>query len=675
MLIDHLNSAQHQAVTTPLGNNVLVLAGAGSGKTRVLVHRVAWLIKNYQVAPKAILAVTFTNKAASELQERLEKLLDQSIKDMWVGTFHSIAHRLLRNHWQAAGLPKVFQILDADEQLRLIKRVQHTLNLNTTDLPPRKSQWFINTQKEEGRRPQHLDDDQPILIKVYEAYQTLCDQSGVVDFAELLLRTYELLQQQPKLLANYQRQFQHVLVDEFQDTNAIQYAWLQLLAKKNLFVVGDDDQSIYGWRGAKMENVKTLQVDRPNTILIRLEQNYRSTGNILQAANNLISYNGTRLEKTLWTENDTGSPVEIYKAFNEMEEARFVAECVGRFVANGHQHSEVAILYRITAQSRLFEEALGLLKLPYKVHGGMCFFDRTEIKNALAYLRLVNNTSDDIAFDRASSTPSKGFGPRTIGMLRKKARQHDTSMWQIMHQTSRSTFQTFSNLITSMQQAIQGLSLTDTVAKIIGMSGLVQYYKNFKDGSGSDRLDNLNELINVSRRFADKATSDLDAFLAYIALESGETTDNNAKNSVQLMTLHAAKGLEFSLVFIVGMEEGLFPHNMSINNTKLLEEERRLCYVGITRAMEQLYLTYAQTRRLYRSATPTIPSRFLEQSKIAKPFKAKELEVGCEVTHATFGNGVVMALEGQGKNARAQVKFPDEGTKWLMLAYADLKIV
>lgn len=738
-ILEQLNPAQREAVSAPLGN-LLVLAGAGSGKTRVLVHRVAWLIQHERVTPRSVLAVTFTNKAAKELRERLETLLKQSLDGMWVGTFHGLAHKLLRIHWQQAGLPQTFQILDSDDQLRLIKRAQQDLNVEESLWQPRKIQTFINTQKDEGRRPHHLDDDgdphRRTLIDIYRAYQAICERNGQVDFAELLLRTHETLRDNQDLLQHYQDKFQHLLVDEFQDTNAIQYAWLRLLAgeRENLFAVGDDDQAIYGWRGAKVENIQMLQQDRPNTRLLRMEQNYRSTKAILDAANKLIDKNTSRLGKTLWTDSDAGTPVHIHRVFNEIDEARFVVERIQDFVKTGRHHAEVAILYRTTAQSRLFEEALIRAQLPYRIYGGLRFFDRAEIKDAMAYLRLVANPSDDTSFERASGTPPRGIGTRSIEVLREYAQQHSGSLWQALLHLPKGALaaQTlpalgnFARLFDGLRRDIQGLTLTEIVEKVIKTSGLREHYEQLKDGSGPDRKENLAELINVSSRFSDAytegTTASLDDFLAYTALEAGESQGEGIGDPVQLMTLHAAKGLEFPLVFIVGLEEGLFPHQMSSRDPQRLEEERRLCYVGMTRAMQELYLTHAENRRLYGPSAPTLPSRFLgeiqptaaskskheskhiaksspwhhpkpeikheskydntvvssQQTKVTsagRPRMPGGLRVGQRVFHAKFGEGTVRGLEGQGSEARVQVQFGDNLPKWLSIVHANLQLV
>lgn len=708
-ILDSLNIAQCEAVSAPLGN-MLILAGAGSGKTRVLVHRIAWLIAKENVTPWSIMAVTFTNKAAKELRERLDKLVGQSLSDMWVGTFHGLANRILRAHWQDAGLPSNFQVIDAEEQLRLIKKTQLSLNLNEADWPPRKAQIFINSHKDEGLRPQYVEHNgqvnRKVLIDIYKAYQTLCDNTGQVDFAELMLRSHEILRDQPALLQKYQTKFHHILVDEFQDTNTIQYAWLRLLAgeRDNLFVVGDDDQAIYGWRGAKVENIQSLQRDRPNTKILRLEQNYRSTAAILKAANKLIANNDGRLGKTLWTDSKEGSPVQIQHTQNEVDEARFVSEHIRHIVKNGYNYADIAILYRTTAQSRLFEEALDNAQVPYRVYGGVRFFERAEIKVALAHLRLMINPHDDIAFERAATTPTRGIGDRTMEVVHELAKVNNCSLWQmakdmptgVLNSRSNNSLRAFVYLIQGIYRDIQGLGLTETVALVIASSGLPAYYQNAKDGSGPDRLENLVELVNVTRRFSqdyvNNEAADLNSFLDYATLESGEGQDSKVNNATQLMTLHAAKGLEFPLVFIVGMEEGLFPHQMSTRDSQRLEEERRLCYVGMTRAMQQLYMTYAQTRRIYGAAEINRPSRFLAEiqglpstekrpktvaglSSVPLTKTVGGLKVGMLVVHPKFGDGIVQTLEGHGASARVQVNFKAVGNKWLVIAYANLRRV
>jgi DNA helicase-2/ATP-dependent DNA helicase PcrA len=711
-ILDHLNEAQREAVSAPIGN-ILVLAGAGSGKTRVLVHRIAWLIQVERIAPWSILAVTFTNKAAREMQQRIEHMLGQPVGGMWVGTFHGLAHRLLRSHWQEASLPKAFQILDSDDQLRLVKRVLRELNLDEARWPPRQAQWFINTQKDAGLRAQHLDDAgdtfQKTMIQVYRSYQEACERGGLVDFAELLLRAHELLRDRPDILHHYGTRFQHLLVDEFQDTNAIQYAWLRLLAgsDNHLFVVGDDDQSIYGWRGARVENLRSLQRDFPSTRLIRLEQNYRSTANILNAANALIAHNPSRLGKNLWTEGGNGEPIRLYTAFNEVDEARFVVERIRRFVEQGNRRDDATILYRTTAQSRLFEEALIQYQIPYRVYGGLRFFERAEIRDALAYLRLVSHPEDDAAFERVVNMPPRGVGARTLDLVRERARVSGCSMWRAteallqegcMPGRAAKALAGFRQLVDSLRANTAGLDLQEVVARAVEDSGLPAHFEKAKDGRGVDRIENLEELVNATRQFGYEAgdeASDLDAFLAHAALEAGEAQGDRFEDCVQLMTLHSAKGLEFPLVFIAGMEEDLFPHRMSANDPERLEEERRLCYVGMTRAMRELYLCHAETRRLHGSEHYPLPSRFLREipaelveevragPRISQPLYrptlaanaagAEGLRLGQRVLHPKFGEGVILSNEGQGAAARVQVNFAEVGCKWLVLAYANLQ--
>jgi DNA helicase-2/ATP-dependent DNA helicase PcrA len=716
-LLDNLNEAQREAVSAAPGN-LLVLAGAGSGKTRVLVHRIAWLIQVERATPWSILAVTFTNKAAHEMRERIEHLLGQPLGGMWVGTFHGLAHRFLRAHWQDAKLARSFQILDADDQLRLIKRTLRALELDEARWPPRQAQWFINTQKDEGRRADHLDDGgdpfQRRMISIYGAYQDACERGGLVDFAELLLRSHELLRDRPDILHHYRTRFRHILVDEFQDTNAIQYAWLRMLAggDEKLFVVGDDDQSIYGWRGARVENIQSLQQHFPATRLLRLEQNYRSTGNILDAANALIANNPSRLGKNLWTDDGEGEPIRLYSAYNEVDEARFVVERIRQHLEEGHRRDACAILYRTTAQSRLFEEALIQAQIPYRVYGGLRFFERAEIKDALAYLRLTANPEDDASFERVVNTPTRGIGERTLASLRAHARDFGCSLWRAtqellaggaMPTRAVRPLSGFLELIEELQAKTRDMALSDTVAQVISDSGLPDYFKKSKDGKGVDRIENLEELVNATRGFSfetgeDEELEELDAFLAHAALEAGETQGDAFDDCVQLMTLHSAKGLEFPLVFLAGMEEGLFPHRMSAEDPQRLEEERRLCYVGMTRAMRQLYLSHAETRRLYGSESYPMPSRFLREippelieevrarARIARPLyrparqapgnpAAEGFRLGQRVRHATFGDGVVLSSEGQGAAARVQVNFERTGAKWLVTAYANLEAI
>jgi DNA helicase-2/ATP-dependent DNA helicase PcrA len=628
-ILDSLNTAQREAVAASEGS-YLVLAGAGSGKTRVLVHRIAWLVETANISPFSVLAVTFTNKAAAEMKARIESLLSVSVRGMWVGTFHGLAHRLLRIHWQESGLPQNFQILDADDQLRLIRRIIKALDLDEKKWPARQAMWFINSQKDEGLRSQHIEDYGDLYIKtqleIYRAYEAACNRGGMVDFAELLLRAHELWLNDPALLAHYQQRFKHILVDEFQDTNTIQYAWLRVLARDNLMVVGDDDQSIYGWRGAKIENIQRFTEDFPASRTVRLEQNYRSTGNILKAANTLISQNAGRLGKELWTEDSDGDPISVYSGFNEMDEAKFIVDRIAQWNQSGNLRQESAILYRSNAQSRVLEEALLRADLPYRIYGGHRFFERAEIRNALAYMRLISNRHADAAFERVVNTPTRGIGDRTSQQIRDFARRHDVSLWtaseKLIQQddiTARTAnaVRGFNNLIDELDELTVEKDLPNLCEVVISHSGLLDYHKKEKGETGQARVENLEELVSAARQFdpnRDASFDDpevdgseletlLDEFLNHAALEAGENQGQEDEDCVQLMTLHSAKGLEFPLVFIAGVEEGLFPHQMSMDDPARLEEERRLCYVGMTRAMRQLYLTYAETRRLHGNDT------------------------------------------------------------------------
>ncbi len=712
-ILDPLNDAQREAVAAEPGN-ILVLAGAGSGKTRVLIHRIAWYIQTNQASPRSILAVTFTNKAAGEMRSRLERLLGHSVAGMWVGTFHGLAHRLLRTHWQDAKLDQNFQIMDSDDQYRMIRRLLREMQLEEAKWPPREIQWFINARKDEGLRPHHLNDGsdfhQEQLIHIYKAYEEACTRSSLVDFAELLLRTYELFHNNDNLRRHYQERFQHVLVDEFQDTNSIQYDWLKLLASSegSMFVVGDDDQSIYSWRGARIENMQRFQKEFPGTRLIRLEQNYRSTATILAAANTLIAHNTGRIGKELWTEGDDGAPIPIYTAYNEQEEARFVVEQVMDWHAEGHRYDEAAILYRTSAQSRVFEDHLRRSGIPYRVHGGFRFYERAEIKDALAYLRLVAFRNDDAAFERIINTPTRGIGNRSVESIRAQARRENISLWQAMldilqHKSlngrALNALQGFIDLINEMDQAIEGIELHEALDEVIKRSGLVEHYRKDTSGKAEDRIENLEELVSAAQEFEAPLTEEgepkldpLSEFLAHAALEAGEGQADAYEDSLQLMTLHAAKGLEFPLVFLTGMEEGLFPHQRSREDISQLEEERRLCYVGMTRAMQKLVLTHAEVRRLHGQDTYPQPSRFIreipreliasvrfgkgsDQTDLESYDEEEGLNLGQRVYHDTFGEGVILNLEGSGSHTRVQVNFEQVGSKWLVAAYANLQTV
>jgi DNA helicase-2/ATP-dependent DNA helicase PcrA len=714
-LLDSLNDAQRQAVSSPPGH-LLVQAGAGSGKTRVLVHRIAWLNRVEGVSPFAIMAVTFTNKAAREMRLRVEQLLGMGIGPMWVGTFHGIAHRFLRMHWEEAGLPKAFQILDSDDQLRLVKRTIRTLELDEAHFPPRQVQWFINGHKDEGRRPNHIDDENDAItqqyIRIYTAYEASCARAGAIDFAELLLRSLETLRDNAALLTHYRKRLQHLLIDEFQDTNSIQYAWIRLLAGDtgSVFAVGDDDQSIYAWRGARVENILNFDKDFSSAELVRLEQNYRSSGNILQAANALIDKNQGRLGKNLWTAGSEGELITIYNAYNETDEARFIVETIVDHIADGGQRKDCAILYRSNAQSRVIEEYLVAAAVSYKVYGGLRFFERAEIKDALAYLRLATHTYDDVSFERIINQPARGIGDKTVSDIRIEARGRSVPMWQAatdlvkekrLKGRANTAVAGFLSLMESMTESIADQALPQQVQTVADLSGLIEHFKKDQSDRGQSRVENVEELSNAARTYVLHADDDpdlsaLDEFLAHAALEAGEGQAEADDNAVQLMTLHSAKGLEFPKVFMAGMEQGLFPHQRSMEDPVKLEEERRLCYVGITRAEQKLYMTMAEQRRLYGRDQYNPPSKFVTELpaelleeirprmqvsmpvyRPAQTYVQEEydmgLSIGQMVTHGKFGMGIVLDQEGRGKQARVQVNFEDAGSKWLVLAYANLQ--
>ena len=730
-ILDDLNEPQRQAVTAPLGP-LRVLAGAGSGKTRVLTRRIAWLLTVENTSPWSILAVTFTNKAAAEMRGRVEKMLDQPMGGLWIGTFHGIAHRLLRQHWQEAHLPRAFQILDSDDQNRLLKRILRGLNLDDKKWPPPQVAGFINRCKDEIQRPADLaDDGKPVqrqYRQIYALYQQECERGGLVDFGELLLRAYELWRDNPDLLAHYRERFQHVLVDEFQDTNTVQYQWVRLLCggRGDVFIVGDDDQCVYGWRGSKVENIQRFADDFPSTQTIRLEQNYRSTHNILKAANALIAHNAARLGKNLWTDTGDGEPIQVYNAFNETDEARFVVERIRQWVEQRGQCCDAAILYRSNAQSRVFEETLIGAALPYRIYGGLRFFERAEIKDALAYLRLVAHRHDDPSFERVVNTPPRAIGERTVDLLREAARGRGESLWQAaldllatggLSGRAANAVRGFLNLIETLDRDSHGQPLPERVEQVITRSGLRAMYEQARDDKGEMRVENLEELVNASGDFithADPVVVGVDpdepdwlnAFLAHAALESGQGQGAAGEDSVQLMTLHMAKGLEFPLVFLVGLEEGLFPHSRSTAEARQLEEERRLAYVGVTRAQRQLYLCHAERRNWYGRENYPSPSRFVREipEELTRDVRARakprsknphpgpsvaaapgapgapgapmNLRPRQRVRHPQFGEGVVLEVEGAGYHARARVDFSRAGgPKWLVVAYAKLEVL
>ncbi len=712
-LLQSLNKPQQEAVSAP-PSHMLVLAGAGSGKTRVLVHRIAWLIQHHHVSPHSILAVTFTNKAAHEMRGRIESLLGMYLGNMWVGTFHGLSHRLLRAHWQEAELPETFQILDSEDQYRLIRRIQRNLNLEEDKWPPKQSQWFINKQKEEGHRPDNVSNLEgsfftETMIKIYKAYEDVCRRSGLVDFAELLLRSLELLQNNETIRAHYQDRFQHVLVDEFQDTNVIQYAWLRMFAGPHNYVmaVGDDDQSIYSWRGAKIENIHRFSNDFSHSKTIRLEQNYRSTQTILTAANAVIDNNTNRLGKKLWTDGDKGQPITLYAAFNERDESYYIVSCIKDYLQRGYKAKDVAVLYRSNAQSRILEERLIDSQIPYRIYGGQKFFERAEIKDALAYLRLIANRHDDAAFERIVNTPTRGIGNNTLSSLRVTARENAASLWQTaeylleantLNARATNALGNFIELINAVDRETKDMALGEQTQAVLEQSGLIAHYKKDRSEKGLSRIENLEELVNATLQFKaenDLGLSPLASFLSHVALETGEEQAEAHSDFVSLMTLHAAKGLEYPIVFISGMEEELFPHRMSMNEPNGLEEERRLCYVGMTRAKEKLVLTYAECRYLHGIERFSQPSRFLHEipdeliesirptPKLSRPTPVRPtakvevagqpgLRVGQRVQHKKFGAGVLINYEGQGEHARIQVKFDKAGTKWLVASFAKL---
>ena len=710
-ILSPLNDVQRNAVASD-NPSMLVLAGAGSGKTRVLVHRIAWLIRAKNISPQSILAVTFTNKAAREMRTRIEDMLQIPAQGMWVGTFHGLAHRLLKHHWREANLLENFQILDNDDQMRLVKRVVRGLGLDESRWPIKQAQWYINGQKDEGLRagdiePPLGDLHIKTMVKIYHEYEQVCARGSLVDFAELLLRAYELFLNNPDLLSHYQQRFRQILVDEFQDTNTIQYAWLKILSggKVPVIAVGDDDQSIYGWRGAKIQNIHSFSEEFLGTETVRLEQNYRSTQTILRAANAVIEVNQGRLGKNLWTSGDEGQEITLYAGFNEQDEARYIVEQVQSWVLEGQDRSSVGVLYRSNAQSRVLEDAFISEGIPYRIYGGQRFYERMEIRNALAYMRLVVNRTDDAAFERVINTPPRGIGSKTIEVLRDLSRSHNVSLWQTITLASEhgglatrslTAILGFKSLIDEIDTEVNSLSLEELVDRTIKSSGLLAYHEREAGEKGQARVENLEELVSAAREFSPETSglSPLQQFVDAAALEAGDSQANDYEDSVQLMTLHSAKGLEFPLVILAGMEENLFPHRMSLEEPGRLEEERRLCYVGITRAMKNLIITYAETRRLHGSESFNTPSRFIREIppellcevRVTKSgvkynkFPQANIpdtgfDLGQRVYHQIFGEGIVLNFEGRGDNARVEVNFDAEGSKWLVLQYANLKIV
>jgi len=708
-LLSLLNPVQRDAVSCDV-RYALVLAGAGSGKTRVLTHRIAWLLQEKHVVPTSIFAVTFTNKAASEMRARVGSLLGVNPNHMWIGTFHGLAHRLLRLHWHDAGLEQNFHIIDSDDQARILRRLLKSLEVDSEKFPVKQVLWFINAQKNEGKRARHLTSNHDpyfsTMLSVYKAYEEYCDQEYLVDFGELLLRAFDLLSQKSELLQHYQQRFKFLLVDEFQDINSIQYAWIRLLAGSGseVFIVGDDDQSIYGWRGAKTENIKQFCDDFAGTAIFRLEQNYRSTSVILKAANALIAKNSVRLGKELWTENQEGELISLFCAYNEVDEASFVADRVKSLVIDDKcSFHDFVVLYRSNAQSRVLEEAFLQRQIPYRVYGGQRFFERAEIKDALAYVSLAHSFDDNVAFERVVNVPARGLGDRSVEVIRDCSRVHEVSLGQaavkVLEKRSlpvraHNSLQQFVDFISEKHSLCDSLSLGEFVEDVVNSCGLLDHFAKDKSGRGQDRVENVQELFNATRAFKvdpDDEMLPLTAFLAHSALDSAGS-DASSDDCVSLMTLHSVKGLEFPFVFLVGLEEGLFPHQLSKNDPKKLEEERRLCYVGMTRAMEQLFMCYAENRRQYGSYLPRMMSRFIKEvpaeflssvrlgsdsfddgsfsqslkfsSSFSSPFSS-----GQSVQHKKFGSGVVLDQDGEGDSLKLQIRFSDSGVKWILADY------
>lgn len=717
LLLDGLNDKQREAVAAPL-EHMLVLAGAGSGKTRVLVHRIAWLMSVENASPFSIMSVTFTNKAAAEMRGRIEELMMGSASGMWNGTFHGICHRILRAHYLDAKLPEDFQIIDTDDQQRLLKRLIKAQNLDDKQWPARQAAWWINGKKDEGLRPQHIDSYQDPVTKtylqIYTAYQEACDRAGLVDFAEILLRAHELLRDNKFVREHYQARFKHILVDEFQDTNNIQYAWLRMMtgADCKVMIVGDDDQSIYGWRGAKVENIQKFLDEYLGAKTIRLEQNYRSTKTILEAANELIANNTERMGKELWTEGNEGEKISVYSAYNELDEARFAVGKIKEWQDKGGSLTDCAMLYRNNAQSRVLEEALIQAQLPYRIYGGMRFFERQEIRDALGYLRLMANRNDDAAFERIVNTPTRGLGDKTLDTIRFAARDRGATLWEasialldekVLAGRAAGALSRFIELINALEDDTFESPLHEQTDHVIKTSGLFAMYEQEKGEKSKARIENLEELVTATRQFEKPEEADdmtlLTAFLTHAALEAGEGQADEFDDAVQLMTLHSAKGLEFPMVFMVGVEEGMFPSQMSAEEAGRLEEERRLCYVGMTRAMEKLFITYAEMRRLYGQDKYHKPSRFIRelpetclqevrmkaqvsrpttagrfsQTEVKNNFNETGFNLGERVMHPKFGEGTIINFEGSGPQSRVQVAFNGEGIKWLVTQYAKLE--
>ena len=718
-ILENLNDQQREAVTSEQ-QNIMVLAGAGSGKTRVLVHKVAWQIEAQQFSPSSIMAVTFTNKAANEMRSRIEELLEHPSPEIWCGTFHSLSHRILRKFHKEANLAPGFTILDSDDQLRIIKRLSKEMNLDDAKFPPRQSQWMINNWKDDGKRSKDVKDKGNFYTQtvkdLYIKYEQACAHDNLVDFAELILLSYEIIVRNSSIRDYFFKRFDSILIDEFQDTNTIQYKWLQAVTapKAKVTAVGDDDQSIYGWRGAKVENVKAFSKDFKDVHIIKLEQNYRSTNKILSAANTVIQNNSDRLGKNLWTESLEGDNLTLYAAFNEQEEARFIASSSKDWMDGGGCYEDIAILYRSNAQSRALEEAFLRASIPYRIYGGLRFYDRLEIKNAVSYLRVIFNNSDNPAFERSISNPTRGVGAKTLEKIRTKSTEDNLSYLKAaatlidegqVKGKGATGIKAYLDFILETAQSLDSLNLSEIVENINTDSGLYDFHKKEPGEKGKTRTENLDELVSAAKDFELSFDADhnkqeiLEQFLDNISLDAGDRQADAHEDAVQLMTLHSAKGLEFKLVFLTGMEESLFPHGRSMESPAQLEEERRLCYVGITRAMQKLYLTYAESRRLHGTDIFNPPSRFLKEipaelideirprAQTTAPYARKRsssfndtasdigFSLGDKVSHPSFGDGIVLNYEGVGESASIQINFEAVGTKWLMLSYAKLKKV
>ena len=717
-ILNELNDRQRDAVTSE-APSLLVLAGAGSGKTRVLVHRVAWIVEAMQSNPNSVMAVTFTNKAANEMKSRIQELLQSPLADLWCGTFHGLAHRTLKRFYKEANLISTFTVLDAEDQLRVIKRICKDNNLEESSWPAKQIQWQINSWKDAGKRPKNIDDSKDFYAetvkKIYSQYDEICKKDSLVDFAELLLKSYELLKTNKKVRDFFHRRFRHILIDEFQDTNVIQYAWLNEVASKeaSITAVGDDDQSIYGWRGAKVGHLEDFKTKHKQNATIRLEQNYRSTSIILNAANALIENNQARLGKNLWTESNEGEQITLYQAFNEQDEARFVAEIIKSWMDGGELFSDSAVIYRSNAQSRAIEEALLRANIPYRIYGGLRFYDRLEIKNAISYLRIIFNPHDNPAFERSVANPTRGVGAKTLAKIRSLANKHNISYIQasskmidenLISGRGANGLKKFLEIILGLCGKIDDISLSEIVGSILEQSGLIQFHEKEPGEKGKTRKENLEELLSAAKNFEmsfsdDKTNREItEQFLSNVSLDAGDRQADEFDDAVQLMTLHSAKGLEFPLVFMTGLEETLFPHGRSMESPDQLEEERRLCYVGITRAMKKLYLTYAESRRLHGNDIFNPPSRFIKEipsecimeirpkASVTVPYSRNEskpmdfedqigIALGQKVQHPKFGQGIVLNYEGAGESARVQVNFESAGTKWLVLSFANLEVI